>query len=148
MLMGLLVLLVGCENREASKARAEQELLHENAVKYRSRCVEAIERYRARYAPNSRTVPRSLHGVSCGNAALAEYALTSEAGRTVESSVIEVNPSRLSGYTIRIEGKNGKTYTYVDRGIAAATAEQAGTFAAPGDVATAEPEPDDGSVTP
>jgi len=147
LLIGTVLLLAGCESREESRARAEQELMHANALKYRKMCVEAIERYRARFMPDSNTIPRTLHGATCESSLLGDYRLLPEVGRTVKSSLIEVDTSRLSGYTIKIEGKNGKTYTYVDRGVTAAMTEQAGTLDGSADPLSMDSESDESTVT-
>ncbi|MCP2013968.1 hypothetical protein L1280_001105 [Deinococcus sp. HSC-46F16] len=121
--------LTGCEEatRKYDEERATR-LAHDNALYYRERCVEAIERFRVQPGPNEGTLPRALDGQSCESPVLNEYALSAEQAATVESSVIRLDPTRLSAYTIVIRGKDGETYDYRDRGTAEAAAEQAGTF--------------------
>ncbi len=46
----------------------------------------------------------------------------------MKGSVIRLDPSRLSDFTLEIETLDGHTLTYKDRGKVAAAAEQAGTF--------------------
>ncbi|MPY67307.1 hypothetical protein F8S09_11490 [Deinococcus sp. SDU3-2] len=127
-LAGALV-LTGCEEatRKYDEDRATR-LAGDNALYYRARCVEAIERFRVKPGPNEGTLPRTLDGQSCESPVLNEYALSAEQAELVQSSVIRLDPTRLSAYTIVIQGKDGKTYDYRDRGTAEAAAEQAGTF--------------------
>lgn len=127
-LAGVLI-LTGCE--EATRKYDEERaagLARDNALYYRQRCVEAIERRRVVPGPTEGQLPRALDGQSCESPALNEYALSAEQAELVQSSVIRLDPTRLSAYTVVIRGKDGKTYEYRDRGTAEAAAEQAGTF--------------------
>lgn len=127
-LAGVLV-LTGCEEatRKYDEERATR-LAGDNARYYRQKCVEAIERFRVKPGPNEGTLPRALDGQNCESPLLNEYALSAEQAELVQSSVIRLDPTRLSAYTVVIQGKDGETYDYRDRGTAEAAAEQAGTF--------------------
>ncbi|MDL2343648.1 hypothetical protein QOL99_05720 [Deinococcus sp. MIMF12] len=60
--------------------------------------------------------------------------------------MIRLDPTRLSAYRVVIEGKDGETYDYRDRGTAEAEAEQAGTFgdSSAGGTLPAPAAPEDG----
>ena len=64
---------------------------------------------------------------------LGDYSVarTQAAQAGVKDSVIRLDPSRLSGFTLEVEALDGQTLTYIDRGKTAAAAEQAGTFEIP-----------------
>jgi len=123
------VLLAGCEKAEqAHYERREQQLRHDNAVYVRQLCVEAIERRRSQPGADIERLPRALNGASCQSAALGDYALGEDTGELVRSSVIRLDSTRLSAYTLDVVSLDGERFRYQDRGTAAATAEQAGTF--------------------
>ena len=133
-LLGSVLILTGCTevdrqgNRQQAGADWQAALHGRQALVYRKRCVEAIERRRARLAHPLGALPEALNGQTCQHPALREFALEEAQTAQVRGSVIRLNPDRLSGYTLAVRGRDGELYTYVDRGVAAATAEQAGTF--------------------
>lgn len=128
LLAGALI-LSGCEEAErAHDERREQQLARDNALYYRERCVEAIERRRVVPGPDEGKLPGALDGQNCQSPQLGNYALSAEQGRAVRSSVIRLDPTRLSAYTVEVVGQDGKTYSYRERGLAEAAEEQAGTF--------------------
>lgn len=130
-LLGLAVLLAGCESQADRQSRREAAALEAEAMRYQGLCVEAIARYRAIYAPDRHEIPRELNGTGCGGEALRNYSVPERFARTITDSVIRADPSRLSGYSIEIRSRSGRTYTYVDRGVEAAAEEQKGTFDRP-----------------
>lgn len=147
-LAGVLI-LTGCEDAERPHdGRLDAQLAHERALTFRQRCVEAIERLRVLPGPDQGQLPRSLEGQSCQSPVLKNYALPPEQAEKVQSSVIRLDPTRLSAYTVVIEGKNGETYEYRDRGTAEAAAEQAGTFedSSAGGTLPAPAGPDEGGT--
>lgn len=141
-LLGSVLVLTGCMDTSPQTQADWQAVRYgQDALSYRKRCVEAIERRRAQINHPQGHLPTALDGETCQSAALREFALDDTQTGKVEASVIELDRSRLSGYTLGITGKDGETYTYVDRGIAEAEAEQAGTFesAAQAGLVTTEP---------
>ncbi|ACO47500.1 hypothetical protein [Deinococcus deserti] len=142
MVLGSLV-LSGCEAAERKHYEQRQLTLdRNNAQFYLSQCVQAIERRRAQPGVAQGRLPRKLDGTNCENPLLGDYALDPAQGRIIEKSVIRLDSSRLSSYTIEVHGRDGEVYTYVDRGRAAAEAEQAGTFADSSAGGTVSPPPD------
>ncbi|PTA67247.1 hypothetical protein C8263_13110 [Deinococcus arcticus] len=136
MILTLSALLCSCQGTfTAHNERRAAQLKHDNALYYRTQCIEALERARAVSARQE--LPAALSGQSCQSPALGDYALRADLAGTVKTSVITLDPGRLSDYTLVVTGLNGQTYDYVDRGDAEAQAEQAGTFeATPPDVVT------------
>lgn len=129
------LLLAGCEKAEqAHYERREQQLRHDNALYVRGLCVEAIERRRSQPGADIEQLPRALDGQSCQSPALGDYALGEDSGKLVRSSVIRLDPTRLSAYTLDVVSLDGERLTYQDRGVAAAAAEQAGTYGEAGSV--------------
>ncbi|MFC4638434.1 hypothetical protein [Deinococcus hohokamensis] len=126
--LAVALLLAGCQSEEDYRLERQQQRMEANALWYRQSCVEAVERFRAQTRPDRPGLPPALEGQSCQSPALGDYTLTPEAGEKVRSSLIQLDPSRLSDYVIQVVGLNGKAYTYRDNGKAAAAAEQAGTF--------------------
>lgn len=102
------------------------QLQHDNALYFRRKCVEALERARAVSA--TQTLPRALGGQPCTSPLLGDYAVGQELAATVKGSVILLDATRLSDYQVTVTGLNGQSYQYIDRGDADAAAEQAGTF--------------------
>ncbi|MFC4425105.1 hypothetical protein [Deinococcus navajonensis] len=123
-LLGAL-LLPACAATEKTQDHERSEAL---ARRYMARCVQAIERRRVQPGPRQGLLPVTLDGQTCQSPVLEDYALSERDDALVKTSVIRLDPSRLSEYTINITTLDGETITYVDRGKAAAAAEQAGTF--------------------
>lgn len=128
-LLGSMLVLTGCMNPgPQSGADWQAARYKQDALVYRQRCVEAIERRRAQIGHPQGHLPAALDGGTCQSPVLREFALDGTQAQRVTASVIKLDRTRLSGYTLAITGRDGETHTYVDRGIAEAEAEQAGTF--------------------
>ncbi|WP_221090629.1 hypothetical protein [Deinococcus aquaedulcis] len=136
MLLALSALLCSCQGTfDAHNARRAEKLKQDNALYYRTQCIEALERTRAVSA--TQALPAGLNGQTCASPLLGDYALGAELTSTVKTSRITLDPQRLSDYTLVVTSLSGQTYDYVDRGDAEAAAEQAGTFEVnPADVVT------------
>ncbi|GGK35976.1 hypothetical protein GCM10008955_32420 [Deinococcus malanensis] len=142
LLLGLLV-LPGCDAAEKKHYEQRQQTLDRNNARYYlTQCVQAIERRRAVLGASEGQLPGQLNGKSCESRLLGDYSLDPTQGNIIKKSVIKLDDSRLSAYTIEVHGRDGELYTYVDRGIAAASAEQAGTFADSSDGGTRPAQPD------
>ncbi|GGM20861.1 hypothetical protein [Deinococcus aerophilus] len=125
-----LLLLSACTRPVQVSAQQSNEV---RVYRYMARCVQSIERRRVQPGTSRPGLPAELHGQSCEGPVLGDYSVsrTSAAQAGVKNSVIRLDPSRLSGFTLEVESLDGQTLTYVDRGKTAAAAEQAGTFEIP-----------------
>lgn len=108
----------------------EQQRSEAQARLYMARCVEAVERRRVQPGTPQQQLPLALHGQSCESPVLGDYAVVTTGQSRAKSSVIRLDPSRLSEFTLEVVTLGGQTLTYKDDGKAAAAAEQAGTFEA------------------
>ncbi|MFD1733129.1 hypothetical protein ACFSC4_21455 [Deinococcus malanensis] len=115
LLLGLLV-LPGCDAAEKKHYEQRQQTLDRNNARYYlTQCVQAIERRRAVLGASEGQLPGQLNGKSCESRLLGDYSLDPTQGNIIKKSVIKLDDSRLSAYTIEVHGRDGELYTYVDR---------------------------------
>ncbi|GGL06494.1 hypothetical protein [Deinococcus radiotolerans] len=127
LILALPAALASCSGMfEKHNADRAEQLKIDNALYFRTQCIQALERARATATPQQ--LPAKLNGQPCTSDVLGDYALSADMARTITSSVVTLDPERLSDYTITVTSLNGKTFRYVDRGDAEAAAEQAGTY--------------------
>ncbi|GGN30966.1 hypothetical protein [Deinococcus daejeonensis] len=127
LILALPAALASCSGMfEKHNADRAEKLKIDNALYFRTQCIQALERARATATPQQ--LPAGLNGQPCTSALLGDYAISQDMGDTIRSSVITLDPNRLSDYTLTVTSLNGKTFSYVDRGDAEAAAEQEGTY--------------------
>lgn len=126
LLCGLAVsgLLSGCTSAEQVKKGRQAQTQRIQATRYRQLCVAAIERYRVADSRSGQDLS-PLNGQACASPLLAPYGAVQERAATVQDSRISIDPERLSDYTVRITGLDGKAYLYRDDGKRAAALQEA-----------------------